>query len=195
MLIKYILQLDVKNVTVPTVTKTRATEEDFRVHLNEAMRYARLVEPEKEVDSIVPYVQEGDTLMYYVYYNDGWKLISGDKRIQPELINEPTGKRTAEKLCDGEQITVHEYVEFLSALKDYPYADKDTQYLDFWNKLGNKKPKKEEPKTRTVWDPTLESYPWLFHKIVCEQDHPSYIIHTYVYNTGNITDKQWGQGV
>ena len=92
-------------------SKTRAAEDDFQVHLDDVMLYAKMIEPKKEVESIVPFVQEGDTLMFYVYYNDGWKLISGDKRIQPELINEPTGKRTLEELCDGEQITVQEYGE------------------------------------------------------------------------------------
>ena len=184
-----------QGVNSQNIVKTRADRDDFQVHLEDALRYAKLVEPRKKVERIVPFVKDRDTLMYYVYYNDGWKLISGDKRIQPELINEPKGKRTPEELCDGEKITVQEYVEFLSALKDYPYADKDTQHLNFWNKIQRKKKQaKEDFKTRTVWEPTLYDYPWLFHKIVCEDDYPSYIVQLYYSSINHLVNARWGQG-
>ena len=47
----------------------------------------------KTIDSITPVIEDGDTLAYVAQYteNDGWELISGDKRLEPVLALSDNG--------------------------------------------------------------------------------------------------------
>ncbi len=108
---------------------TRASIEDFKVSLSEAVSYAKMSEPKKVLENVCPVVENQDTLMYFAYYDDGWKLISGDKRIAPELITEPLGKRTYDDFADGERVLYERDKQFIKLLRTYPSADKDKQYL------------------------------------------------------------------
>ena len=167
---------------------TKAVSLDFQVHLDDAMYFAELSEPEKQVVEVSPIIQNQDTLMYVIQYDKGWKLLSGDRRIQPVLINEPEANRTPDEFAEGELYTYQEYTHLLRWMKTYPSVEGDEQYLDFWQKLDRRKGV-EVIKTKASWDPSMFDEPYLFHKVVTGQSIQS----EYLEQIGNLTYTSWKQ--
>ena len=84
----------------------------------------------KTIESIKPIIYEVDTLMYIVNYknNKGWKIISGDRRINPILAEDKTGTFSLENNNNpsvltwlsqqAEQIYNHRKVETVDSLNE-----------------------------------------------------------------------------
>ena len=56
-------------------------------------KYLNIARKGKTIDSITPVIEDGDTLAYVAQYtgNNGWDLISGDKRVAPVLASASSG--------------------------------------------------------------------------------------------------------
>lgn len=56
-------------------------------------KYLNIARKGKTIDSITPIIEDGDTLAYVAQYtgNNGWDLISGDKRVAPVLASASSG--------------------------------------------------------------------------------------------------------
>lgn len=64
---------------------------DFRVHLTDADRMLKVHKPDLEVRTVECLVERGDTLAYLYNFDEGWMVISGDKRLPPVLGNDANG--------------------------------------------------------------------------------------------------------
>ncbi|MCG8581902.1 MAG: hypothetical protein MI866_18390, partial [Bacteroidales bacterium] len=61
---------------------------DYNVSLRSAEFLIQSTEGSKEIKSIEPLVYEGDTLMFIFNFEDGWQVISGDKRTEPFIASD-----------------------------------------------------------------------------------------------------------
>lgn len=69
------------------------TSGDYIVSENLLNNYLRLFVKGKQVETIKPICKNNETLAYYVQYanNEGWDLISADKRLSPILVSSDNG--------------------------------------------------------------------------------------------------------
>ena len=75
-----------KAEVTPSVNET-----DMRVTLQLLDSYLKISGKLSHVISVVPVLDDLDTLAYYVEYDHGWDLIAGDKRVQPILAHSDDG--------------------------------------------------------------------------------------------------------
>ena len=65
--------------------------ENYKVDSKLLRKYMRLSGKSKKEHYITPIVDGDDTLAYCVQYNEGWNIISGDKRCAPVMITSDSG--------------------------------------------------------------------------------------------------------
>lgn len=87
---------DVINEIADTKTQKRAmaqTRHNNNYQVSRAMvdNFLRISKRQSDVRSVLPMVEEGDTLAYYVEYENGWDLISGDTRLPQILAHSQVG--------------------------------------------------------------------------------------------------------
>lgn len=66
-------------------------ENSYTVTPEMVCKYINLANKEKVVNIFDPIIRKGDTLAYYIQYDKGWDLISGDRRLPPVLAMSNTG--------------------------------------------------------------------------------------------------------
>ena len=78
------------NVSLRSTTNSTAkTPFSYQVDHTSLMKFLAL--KKKRVTDITPLTSNNDTIAYYVQYDDGWEIISADKRMAPVLIKADSG--------------------------------------------------------------------------------------------------------
>jgi hypothetical protein len=83
---------DFSNDYSETVILTKADEPDFHVSFSDVEWLIQNLYPEDGAFEIEAYPDEDTPLMYAVNYDEGWKIVSGDKRTDPILAFSEEGK-------------------------------------------------------------------------------------------------------
>lgn len=73
---------------LPILTKTGLS---FNVSFEEASFFASIYKSENKIVSLSPVEREGEVVFYIVNYNNGWLLVSGDKRTDMVLASSDDG--------------------------------------------------------------------------------------------------------
>lgn len=83
-----------ENGLTPVVQQENKTEENRTPNENSILAYIRS-KPARTRSSedplLVPYIVEGDTVMYVVNYDEGWELFSNDRKAPMVLMKSETG--------------------------------------------------------------------------------------------------------
>lgn len=66
--------------------------ENYSVSRSMVEKFLRLRGREVQVRQISPVIEDGDTLAFYVEYNEGWELLSADERISPVIAKSSVGR-------------------------------------------------------------------------------------------------------
>lgn len=78
--------------TMPCKKTISINNADYHVTLNMIQKFLKMREKLDRVEMIQPIIEDGDTLAFYVRFNQGWELISGDKRVPPILARADEGE-------------------------------------------------------------------------------------------------------
>ena len=83
----------VENTVLSRSNEQTTVSNDYTVTPEMVCKYLNIARKGKTIDSITPVIEDGDTLAYVAQYtgNNGWDLISGDKRVAPVLAFCETG--------------------------------------------------------------------------------------------------------
>lgn len=117
-----------------SVPLTRASDSlqddgDYNVDSRLLAKYLRLSGKSMRQHSVIPLVEDGDTLAYCIQYEDGWDIISGDKRCAPVMITSDSG------ICN-----IHDYdiQGLLDYIKDIKHSNTG-EVISTWGFLSNEK--------------------------------------------------------
>nr|WP_321355632.1 C10 family peptidase [uncultured Draconibacterium sp.] len=94
-------QLDMDDtISSPDMATKSASFEgiDYNVSLKSAKYLVQSTEGGKHIESIEPFVVNEDTLMFIFNFNEGWQVVSGDKRTDPILASDTTGQLSIAEL-------------------------------------------------------------------------------------------------
>lgn len=82
-----------ENTVLSRSNEQTTVSDDYTVTPEMVCKYLNIARKGKTIDSIIPVIEDGDTLAYVAQYteNKGWDLISGDKRVAPVLAFCETG--------------------------------------------------------------------------------------------------------
>lgn len=81
------------------------------------------------MNSITPYLNEnGDTIAYIANYDEGWELLSNDRRIPMVLASSDKGSFNLDEIKENDNLNSYwnSIEEGLSALKETPVTENDT---------------------------------------------------------------------
>ncbi|MCT4603485.1 MAG: C10 family peptidase [Marinifilum sp.] len=73
---------------------------NYNVSLKSAKYLIQSTEKDKTIKNIEPLVTGKDTLMFIFNFDNGWQVVSGDKRTEPILASDKDGKLSIEKLSN-----------------------------------------------------------------------------------------------
>ena len=138
-------QDEVLNEVAKTATvSTRSTEEavtgnDYKVDYLLLQKYLKLTKKDVNVQSVTPFVREGDTLAYCVQYTQGWDVISGDQRLSPTMMASDNG------VFSESILGVEELLEYIISLRTTTEGEKNT----VWDFLTEKSLSNTTFSTRT----------------------------------------------
>lgn len=111
------IEKDLQPEATPNITETESSKFNFNVSLKTASYVANMLS-EKEVRKIEPIVRfSKDTVLYIVNYEDGWLVLSGDKRAVPVLGSSEKGTFADEIANPGAAIWFNEVANEIYALK------------------------------------------------------------------------------
>lgn len=151
------------------------------------------------VKSVEPLIYNSEeTLGYIINYNDGWEIISGDKRTPIIIAYDETGQLTTENLKQGGVYSVlktwldglmkdiqsiHETPNYYNDNQDYSKGV--VQSLDFWKAISNPDSfiKEHTTETKALSDPFPSNGHWVLISVTT----------TSQSSTVNLTTTQWGQ--
>lgn len=85
--------------------------------------------------SILPYTVERDTLMYLVNYEEGWELLSADRRAPRVFAMSEKGHMDMGDFmdCPGMKALFDNFAANVSVLRQSPDMEVTTDYQDNWN--------------------------------------------------------------
>lgn len=87
----------IDNIMERSVPLTRSSESSsiddmgYNIDFQLLTKYLRLSGKSKRQHNVTPLVADGEVLAYCVQYDDGWDIISGDKRCAPVMITSDSG--------------------------------------------------------------------------------------------------------
>ena len=101
----------------------------YKVDSRLLAKYLRLSGKSEQQHTVTPLVDDGDTLAYCVQYDDGWDIISGDKRCAPVMITSDSG------ICN-----IHDYdiQGLLDYIKDIKHSNTG-EVISTWGFLSNER--------------------------------------------------------
>ena len=138
-------------------------------------KYLNIARKEKTVNSLTPVIENGDTLAYVAQYanNQGWDLISGDRRIAPILAFAETG---TVDMTDTISPGVNALRGMLYMVYDIKSSNETTKH-EVWEKL--------EPKTyNRIMPRDTGTGMWIALDTVSEKE---------VYAPQRLIKTKWGQ--
>lgn len=88
---------------------------------------------DKDIKSIFPFIEGSDTLLYVFNFTDGWMIVSGDKRTDPILGSNCSG-RLSENLNDARtSICLDNVAGIIRQFKCNYIQEYDKEKVEFWN--------------------------------------------------------------
>lgn len=105
-----------------SVPLTRASDSlqddvDYKVDSRLLAKYLRLSGKSMRQHSVIPLVEDGDTLAYCIQYEDGWDIIAGDKRCAPVMIKAETG------VCNVYDYDIQGLLEYIKNIRNSNSAE------------------------------------------------------------------------
>lgn len=114
-------------------------DKPFRVTEKDVRRLTGAAKPGKEC-TISPVADGKDTLMYVCNFDDdGWMIVSGDRRSDPIIAGSSTGEFSVETAPEGVLIWLGSYAERIKALKDVPVVENEN--TGRWDSISPALPK------------------------------------------------------
>lgn len=157
---------------------TKASDSDFKVYPPEVEWLVKNLYPELGDFEIDAYPDEENPLMYAVNFDEGWKIVSGDKRIDPILAFSNEGKMIINDSTNpGFNIWLEEVSKSILALDGI--KDEYCKNLTFWK---FEFPQKDDLQTKSG------SGFW-YRELVGE-----YVSGRYVNEIEPMLLTKWGQG-
>lgn len=133
-------QIEIKSTDYPNI-ETCVTEKDINDYLN----YKRLAYADKQLEysvkSVDPITHDGNKILAYeIISNQGWELISGDKRSDLLIAYSKNPSTSLGKQPEAAKIWINQYLNFVETLLDYPDFRGSSVYeeeqiksnIDFW---------------------------------------------------------------
>ena len=113
-------QIEIKSTDYPNI-ETCVTEKDINDYLN----YKRLAYADKQLEysvkSVDPITHDGNKILAYeIISNQGWELISGDKRSDLLIAYSKNPSTSLGKQPEAAKIWINQYLNFVETLLDYP---------------------------------------------------------------------------
>lgn len=106
----------------------------YDVSLEEANSFISIHFPNKEVITMSPYIEEGDTLLFCYSFNKGWAVISGDKRFAPVVAFDDETTYSFDQEEIGPALWIYSYAEdILKTKKDEDIIE--NEHTIFWNSI------------------------------------------------------------
>ena len=142
-------------------------------------KYLNIARKGKTIDSITPVIEDGDTLAYVAQYtgNNGWDLISGDKRVAPVLASANSGILNLNDTINPAVKALNGMVQIVLDAKESADTIKDKM----WEFL--------EPKTIVINNRPQQRGngigKWIIDDTIYESDN---------YTAPHIITTKWGQG-
>lgn len=166
---------------------------EYGVSLKTASYLADLLS-QKDIQKVEAKVYDKDTLFYAVDYEDGWILISGDKRVTPILAESSTGTFTKEIDNIGSAIWFNEIANEIYLLKKNKIAVDETKInkkdFDFWNNIERVSNVKSLNKAaHSPFEGPNGQKMYLCRKLVKTQ-----LKNEEVKTDGHLLKTKWGQG-
>ena len=155
--------------------------------------------PVKNVTPIVS--QPHDTVMYVVNCENGWMLLSADKRVSPVLASSPIGEFNENSNNPGVVALLNSFGDKLLTMKRQKEKTdvsklKTNENFMFWSRMtwgaaakGNKAPLPKLPLTRRSKQDGSEEA----DTFVCKRLVSNYIFKEEVNHIGHRTETKWGQ--
>lgn len=181
--------MHLQNINTENVTK-----HDILTYLTE---YKGLTQTRATEVNIEPLLFEEDTVMYLINYEQGWELISADKRAPLHISRSDYGHMNIDKLYDnpGKKIYLNSIASKIYSLRNSPEAKlvresnletrsekvytEDSTYVSLWSVLS--------PDDLVITDPiTMAAEVWTcigVEKIASEE-----------YKQEHLLKTKWGQG-
>lgn len=167
---------------------------DFSVSLSEAESVAKRIESNQVLQEIIPYESDGYTLYYIANYDNGYRVISGDKRTSPFLLESDEGKFEYKKEdeFDGPSFWLRDLSSEILLLKRGEAYVEDNSNVLFWNAMtGQYDPVQHIPLMRSDLDSIDFDDPDHVWALVPVSNN------TYYFNEEtipHILTTKWGQG-
>lgn len=160
------------------ISVTKSGEHEFKVTLSDVEWLMESLYPEAGAYEIEAYPNNEDPLMYAVNFDDGWKIVSGDKRTDPILAFNEDGKMWInDKSNPGFKMWLEEVSESIKKLDGI--KEEDEKNLRFWKYSF---PQKEEYETKSG------SGRWY------RQLYGEYMSGSYTDVINPLLSTKWGQG-
>lgn len=142
----------------------------------------------KNIENIEPIIYSGDTLLYIVNYknDNGWRLISGDRRTPNTLASDSTGSFKMNELNPGVATWLDELSERIYALKKQGVADTTGADYKFWSNIDKFLSYKERLNNPSKVAAPIEGQNYWQLVNVYAESLPSITI-------GPLTSTRWGQ--
>lgn len=161
---------------------TSATNDKFDIGIKSVQKFTEMLDGGvKNVKSIKPIVNFRDTLLYVVNYenNQGWLIVSGDKRTQSILATSDNGTFDLDNSNPGVKLWLDDIAENIYALKQTDEGDTTSVNYQLWNNIEGVNGMKRiiRPEDNGYWelmDVVIESLPSI--------------------QVGPLIQTKWGQG-
>lgn len=139
-----------------------AASADFKVSEQLLHKYLNL--KKDKPSRISPIVVEGDTLAYELDYEKGWKLISGDQRLTPEIAQSDNNKFDFSDIHNPESSSISGLLNYIQEIRKSNKTEKNAVWDFLSNNVPDNGSKKSARKVQArgigmgMWIPTDTTY-------------------------------------
>jgi len=170
-------------------TKSEDTQTiNYNVTIESATKFTNILDKgAKTIESIRPIAMASDTLLYVVNYsnNEGWIIISGDKRTQSILASSENGKFDVENSNPGVQLWFDDMAENIYALKHSNKVDTISIDYKLWTNIEKLNSTKTNGVSKIKKSAIIDNGYWEIYNVTSET-LPS-------IQVGPLIKTKWGQ--
>lgn len=125
---------------VPSVRQQGSRDVSYAISMADIQEYLsgyKNIPPTKSADvRVEPILSKGDTVSYLINYDEGWELLSADRRAPRVFAQCNKGNTTIEQLIGDNPVLgaiYKNYVGNMRLLKANPQLEIENEYQDSWN--------------------------------------------------------------
>lgn len=131
-------------------------DNNFEVTKDMALLFANSLQDKTEIVDVDTYNYEGIPCLYIINYEQGWKVIPADSRVQPLLGESTSGSLDIESLDNpGVKLWLIGLAESIVKIKECGVEDYNTEITDMW-KFLREMTQKERSISRQLRDTSSE---------------------------------------